>query len=117
MGENVISYDEAVPIDGYGPGNFRIAGQLIQGSVLVLPTKVLMWDGIGDTGSILNNAEEIDIVFIGTGAQIAHLPENFTEPLHLAGIGVEPMTSPSACRMYNILVSEGRRIACALLPI
>ncbi|HAL76885.1 MAG TPA: hypothetical protein DCM70_09750, partial [Rhodobacteraceae bacterium] len=37
--------------------------------------------------------------------------------LEEAGIGIEVMSSPSACRTYNILLSEGRRIAAALLPV
>ncbi|MDO7705618.1 MAG: Mth938-like domain-containing protein, partial [Loktanella sp.] len=51
------------------------------------------------------------------GAEIAHLPANFREVFDEAGIGVEPMSSPAACRSYNVLLSEGRRIAAALIPV
>ena len=37
--------------------------------------------------------------------------------LEEAGIGVEVMSSPAACRTYNVLLSEGRRVALALLPV
>ncbi len=117
MDAQVINYEEVVLIDGYGPGYFRIAGQVIQGAVLVLPTRALPWSGFGDTDNILAAAADIDVVFAGTGADIAHLPEDFRDTLEQAGLGVEPMASPSACRLYNILVSEGRRMACALLPV
>jgi len=57
------------------------------------------------------------VIFIGTGAEIAHLPADFRTLFDEAGIGVEPMASPAACRTYNVLLSEGRRIAAALLPV
>ncbi|MBT6864898.1 MAG: hypothetical protein HOA10_06005, partial [Planktomarina temperata] len=59
----------------------------------------------------------LDVVFVGTGAQIAHIPPNFCATLEGAGIGVEIMNSPTACRTYNILLSEGRRIGLALIPV
>ena len=51
------------------------------------------------------------------GAEIAHVPTEFRAALEEAGIGVEVMNSPAACRTYNVLLSEGRRIAVALLPV
>jgi uncharacterized protein len=59
----------------------------------------------------------VDVVFVGTGAQIAHLPQDFRKSLDDAGIGVESMASPAACRTYNVLLSEGRRVAVALIPV
>ncbi len=117
MAPNSITYPEVVPIDGFGRGFFRIAGQVINGPVLVLPTHATPWGGYGETTEILRAKPDIDVLFIGTGAEISHLPEDFRNLLEEAGIGAEPMASASACRMYNILVSEGRRIACALLPV
>ncbi|MEE9387766.1 MAG: Mth938-like domain-containing protein [Paracoccaceae bacterium] len=117
MPEAEISYSKVTPIDGYGPGFFRIADQVINGAILVLPSKVVTWGGYGDTGGIVATAPELDVMLIGTGADIAHLPPEFVTALEGGGIGVEPMASPSACRLYNILLSEGRRIGCALLPV
>ena len=37
--------------------------------------------------------------------------------LEQAGLGVEAMASPAACRTYNVLLSEGRRVGLALLPV
>jgi uncharacterized protein len=37
--------------------------------------------------------------------------------MEAAGMGVEVMSSPAACRTYNVLLSEGRRIAVLLLPV
>jgi hypothetical protein len=52
----------------------------------------------------------------GHGRYRCHPPKAFREALE-AGIGVDPMASPAACRTYNVLLGEGRRIAAALLPV
>ena len=39
------------------------------------------------------------------------------EALEEAGLGVEVMASPAACRTYNVLLSEGRRVGLALIPV
>jgi uncharacterized protein len=114
---NEIRYNDSVPIDGYGPGFFRIGGKVVHGPVLVFPTGVAAWGGLGDTAAILDRSADVDVVFVGTGAQIAHLPQDFRKSLDDAGIGVESMASPAACRTYNVLLSEGRRVAVALIPV
>lgn len=114
---NEISYNDAVPIDGYGTGFFRVGGHKHDGPILVLPTGVTAWGGFDDTATLLSQVADIDVLFVGTGAEIAHPPKDFRNVLENAGIGVEPMASPAACRTYNVLLSEGRRVAVALLPI
>ncbi|WP_375255986.1 Mth938-like domain-containing protein [Yoonia sp.] len=114
---NEISYNDAMPIDGYGPGFFRVGGQRHDGAVLVLPTGVSAWGAFEDRASLLKIADQIDVLFVGTGAEIAHLPTDFRKVMEDAGIGVETMASPAACRTYNVLLSEGRRVAAALLPV
>ncbi|SEW03139.1 Uncharacterized conserved protein, contains Mth938-like domain [Cognatiyoonia koreensis] len=112
-----IQYDGSKPIDGYGPGFFRIGGEKIEGPVTVFPSGVAAWGGYDDTESLVSEADSIDVLFIGTGAEIAHVPADFRALLEEAGIGVEAMASPAACRTYNVLLSEGRRVALALLPV
>jgi uncharacterized protein len=112
-----ISYNDAVPIDGYGPGFFRIGGKVCRGPVLVFPSGVAPWGGYADAAAIVDRADQVDVVFIGTGAQIAHLPADLRIALENTGVGVESMASPAACRTYNILLSEGRRVAVALIPV
>ena len=114
---NEISYNDAVPIDGYGPGFFRVGGKKHDGALLVLPAGVSSWGGFDDTAAVLDHVDDIDVLFVGTGAEIAHPPKGFRATLEEAGIGVETMASPAACRTYNVLLSEGRRVAVALLPV
>jgi uncharacterized protein len=114
---NEIRYDVGLPVDGYGPGFFRIGGKVHQGPVLVLPSGVAVWGGWDDHAALIAAAGQVDVVFVGTGATLAHLPQAFRQAMEVAGIGVEPMASPTACRTYNILLSEGRRVGLALIPV
>ncbi|AHM02710.1 hypothetical protein roselon_00255 [Roseibacterium elongatum DSM 19469] len=112
-----ITYDDSKPVDGYGPGFFRLGGERIEGAVLLMPTGVRAWLGYAEIQPILEGADEIDVLLVGTGAEIAHLPGDLRTRLEEAGIGVEAMASPAACRTYNVLIAEGRRVGAALLPV
>ncbi len=112
-----ITYDDSMPIDGYGPGFFRIGGKVVEGPLTLLPTGLKPWGGYQDTEALQAAAGRIDVLFVGTGAEIAHPPAAFRAALEAVGIGVETMASPAACRTYNVLLSEGRRVGVALIPI
>ena len=114
---NEITYTDAKPIDGYGPGFFRIGGEVVQGPQVIGPEGIIGWGGLADPAPVLALAGKVDVVFLGTGSEVAHIPDDLRETLEEAGLGVEVMSSPAACRTYNILLSEGRRIALALLPV
>ncbi len=114
---NEITYTNATPVDGYGPGFFRIGGELHHGPVLTGPAGTAEWGGYPDDAPLLQLADHVDVLFIGTGAEVAHIPTALRASLENAGIGVETMNSPAACRTYNVLLSEGRRIALAALPV
>ncbi|KAB2883611.1 MAG: hypothetical protein F9K34_11310 [Albidovulum sp.] len=112
-----ISFGQARPIDGYGPGFFRIGGEVLHGAVLVTAGGARIWGGFDETAPLLALEGEVDVLLLGTGASIAHPPADLRAALEARGIGVEPMASPAAARTYNVLLSEGRRIAAALLPV
>ena len=54
---------------------------------------------------------------LGMGRDIAPAPPALRARLEGLGLGVEVMSSPAVCRTYNVLLSEGRRVALALLPV
>lgn len=114
---NEVSYSDAQPVDGYGAGFFRIGGTVHQGAVLTSSAGTAVWGGMDDAAPLLALAGDIDVLFIGTGAEVAHIPAELRQALEQAGLGVETMNSPAACRTYNVLLSEGRRIALAALPV
>ncbi|GAA3872570.1 Mth938-like domain-containing protein [Celeribacter arenosi] len=114
---NEMPFEDAVPIDGYGPGFFRVGGKLYQGAVICLSAEVTLWSGLTDRDALLALAGKIDVLLVGTGAEMAHIDADLRTALEDLDIGVEAMASPTACRSYNVLASEGRRVAAALLPV
>ena len=114
---NEVVYSDAVPIDGYGAGFFRVGGEVKDGAILTGAKGTSKWGGYTDQASLLALVGDVDVLFIGTGAEIAHIPSELRQVLEEAGLGVEGMNSPAACRTYNVLLSEGRRIALAALPV
>jgi uncharacterized protein len=117
MRMNEVIYDDSKPVEGYGPGFFRIGGAVHTGAVLLLPSGVTNWGGYDDLTPLLNALSAIDVLLMGTGDEIAHLPVAARVAFDEAGLGVELMATPTACRTYNVLLSEGRRIGAALLPV
>lgn len=111
-----VDFGAARPIEGYGAGYFRLGGEAHPAPVLIAPGLVAPWAGLEDSTTLLALAGQVDVLFIGTGPQIAPLPRALREALESAGLGIEIMASAAACRTYNVLLSEGRRVAVALLP-
>ena len=108
-----ITYDAQPPVDSYGPGFFRIGGIVHDGSVFVSAAGVGEWQGEWDklTG------EGYDVLLIGTGAEIVSLSDEIRATLRTANIAFEVMATAPAARTYNILLSEGRRVACILVAV
>ncbi|MEM9425763.1 MAG: Mth938-like domain-containing protein [Pseudomonadota bacterium] len=114
---NEVNYTDAQPVEGYGPGFFRIGGEAHDAPLVVLAGRVAPWGGLDDDAPLLAAAGEVDVILIGMGAEIAHLPGPLRDALDAAGIGAEVMSSPQACRTYNVLLGEGRRVGLALLSV
>ncbi len=112
-----ITYGQALAIEGYGPGFFRVGTHVLRGACFVTPWDAGIWGGMDDSTTPLSLLGRIDVLLVGTGAEIAHVPVAFRDALETAGIGVEVMNSPAACRTYNVLLGEGRRVAACLLPV
>lgn len=63
------------------------------------------------------NSLEPALVLLGTGARLQFPASEILSPLHKMGIGVEIMDTAAACRTFNVLMSEGRKVAAALFMI
>lgn len=107
----------AAPIDGYGPGFFRIGGKVFRGALLVHAGGVVQWGGLSDAAALAALAGRAELLLIGTGAEIARVPEALLDAAEAAGLRAESMASPAAARTYNVLLSEGRRVSAALIPV
>jgi uncharacterized protein len=60
---------------------------------------------------------EVEFLLLGVGARNAQPPRAIREALLAAGMGLEFMDTPAAARLYNVLTSEGRRVAAALIAV
>jgi len=112
-----VKYPDGLPVDGYGPGFFRVAGQVHTGAMVVFDGQVEAWNGYEDTDWITRARGKIDVVLLGTGAEIRFPDKVFQGEVERAGLAIEPMVTASACRTYNVLLSEGRRVALAVFPV
>lgn len=107
----------------YGPGHIAVNADDYRVSLIVLPDR-LIHDWPPQTFAELR-AEHFaalaalcpEVVVLGTGARLRFPDTALTRPLIEARIGLEVMDTAAACRTYNILVSEGRIVAGALLMI
>ncbi|MCX8565716.1 MAG: putative conserved protein, contains Mth938-like domain [Glomeribacter sp. 1016415] len=112
-------------ITAYGAGYVEINQTRYAHSVLVRPTSpVQTWPVSsfnalsGEHFNLLASAastEAIEVVIFGSGAQLRFPPAAFISALTTRAIGVDTMDLYAACRTYNILVAEGRRVVAALL--
>jgi uncharacterized protein len=111
-------------IDSYGNGGFRFAGLSHQGSIIAMPTGIQSWSAstptridVASLTPVMAEIGQIDMLLIGTGEKA--LPPNspFARALRELGLNVEVMDTASAARTYNVLFTEGRRVAAALLAV
>ncbi len=111
-------------IQAYGEGRFRIAGQVHAGSVLVLPDRTVAWAVTAADGVTLDSLAEAtaaepptEILLVGCGPRYAAVPEGLATDLQDAGVALEWMDTGAACRTFNVLLLEDRRVAAALIAI
>jgi len=106
---------------GYGPGYVKVNDDRHERSLVVLPDRLITdWPATDfDTLAAAHLAPlaalGLEIVLLGTGDLIRFPRPEILQPLIDAGIGVEVMDVRAACRTYNILVAEDRKVGAALL--
>ena len=111
-------------INCYGPGIFRVSGTLYEGPLLVFPDRTQVWNATTIRGTDAPELRLRTLRRAGGRDPVARLrsqngpsPSKLRRELRDAGIVVDVMETGAACRTYNVLLSEERRVAAALLPI
>ncbi|HEY2753931.1 Mth938-like domain-containing protein [Phenylobacterium sp.] len=112
-------------IDAYGDGGFRLSGEWHAGSLLIVADHAQPWPvtSLADLSvESLNpvfaaGRAEVEFLLLGVGLRNAQPLRSLREALLIAGIGLEFMDTPAAAKLYNVLTSEGRRLACALIAV
>ena len=111
-------------VSAYGDLGFRILGRRHEGSLLVFPDRVLPWP-LADIGGltfeqltpVLTAEPAVELLLVGCGARAAALPAALRAAMRARGVGLEALDTGAACRTYNVLLAEGRRIAAALIAV
>ena len=104
----------------YGEGYVSVNGERRTASVIVMPDRILDWpvasfEQLRAEDFTVLETLGLEIVLLGTGRRQRFPHPRLTAALARAGIGVEVMDLQAACRTYNILVAEERKVAAALL--
>ena len=111
-------------IEAYGGGGFRVAGRVHRGSVIVLPESTLAW-GVADAAAItvgslapaVSADPPAEVVLIGCGSRFVPPVREIRASLREIGVALEWMDTGAACRTFNVLLAEERRIAAALIAV
>ena len=115
------------PITAHGRGAFAFAGMSHAGSILATPkgVRAIEATSVDDLDSTTlaplldqcaENPGSIEFLVVGTGERAAPLPEALRASMSRAGLRFEAMATGPALRVYNVMQSEGRRVAAALIP-
>jgi uncharacterized protein len=116
-----LSTAEGNMFTGHGADYVRLGVVEYRDNVLVTPERVVTgWTAGGfDTLTEADFAAlaelKPEVVLLGTGASLRFPHPRLTRALTDAGIGVEVMDTPAACRTFNILAAEGRRVVAAVI--
>jgi uncharacterized protein len=107
-------------VTGYGTGYVAVNHTRHERAIVVTSDAVEPWD-VSHFSSLAPAhfecllAHAPEIVLLGTGARLHFPPPALTSPLAAAGVGLEVMDTHAACRTFNILTAEGRRVIAAII--
>jgi len=113
-------------IQSYSNGSFKVNGERFEHALIVQPDDCFEWDTqenafdaltAVDFQYFIDHAKEYDVFLIGCGDDMSFLQPSVKKELRAQGVNIDVMTTGAACRTYNVLMAEGRRVVCALLPV
>lgn len=114
--------DEILRISGYGDGYIVVAEQRVEITFALHAGSIHALDGILDLDALgwpalgFMHGSPPEILVLGTGNSQLFPPAEVYAELAFRRIGLEAMSTPAACRTYNILRSEGRNVSAILMP-
>ena len=118
----IIPADRQV-IDSYGPSGFHVSGAAYTGAILVFPDGTMPWPVAAFAEVTVESLRPViekggvQILLLGCGRRMLPVPPALRRSLREAGIVVDSMDTGAACRTYNVLLAEDRRVAAAVLPV
>lgn len=115
-------------IQVYAGGVFKVSGVSYPHPIFVTPDETYSWDlgsnvaqvkslGLDQYNILSEHSHSIDVFLLGTGKIIEFLNPEIKKSLKVRHIHIEVMDTGAACRTYNVLMAEGRRVGALLLPV
>jgi uncharacterized protein len=124
MGQTPAPPPQRKLVDGYGAGGFKIAGERVQGSLLITSLATWPWPVVDPSQATIDSLETLlaaepglELLLFGTGQRMAPPMPVLRAALKARGVTLELMATGAACRTYNVLTAEGRRVAAALIAV
>lgn len=117
----IIPDGESQVVRGYGDSHILVNNETVTTSAILTPNSLdTSWpperfEDLEAAHIEVLPHEQPDLVLLGTGHTQRFPAAEVLAPLYHAGIGVEVMDTGAACRTFNIVMSEGRRVVAALL--
>jgi len=108
-------------ISGHGPGFVMVNNTRLESAAIVMPDKLISPWRVADPAALVLAdfaavlALKPELVIFGSGASFRFPDPRIMAAFSQARIGFDVMDTPAACRTYNVLTSEGRIVAAALL--
>lgn len=112
-------------IQSYAAGTFRISGISFDYAVIVMPSRTIQWNNapqeienlhLNNFEELFDKANDIDVVLLGCGNKMEFIPSTLRLELSAKSLPLDIMDTGAACRTYNVLMAEGRRVAALLMP-
>jgi uncharacterized protein len=111
-------------IQGYGAGQFRVGGKILQGSQIVFPERTVAWSvnasedvALHSLREVTASPERVRILLVGCGRHFSPPPKALGAALRVHDILLEWMDTGAACRTFNVLLLEDREVAAALIAV
>ena len=111
-------------IHGYGGNSFRISGERYSGAVIVYPRQTTIWtppakpETLKIDDLLPHFGDDFPPLFIlGVGGAPMDPMNDLSTALRFHGIALEVMSTPAACRTWNVLMSEGRNAVTGLYAV
>lgn len=114
------AFDDSLFITSWDKGRIRIQDREYRQSILLGSNGIQDWPVTGFETLTAERLADlllpgIELVLLGTGSRQGFLPVQLQVPFIELGIGLEVMTSAAACRTWNVLLGEGRRMAAGII--
>jgi uncharacterized protein len=111
-------------INSYGAGRFVVSGKEYADSIILSPLALDTWNidspfVWNETAieQLINAAKDAEVVLVGTGKNMLPMPSKSRNLFREKKISLDVMDTGAACRTYNVLLSEERRVIAALIVV